>query len=87
MRVELIRVLIIGSEAAVESSEGRTDNHIAIVASRAYFWSVHEPGEDQNRRILQGEVDLEMELKPTFIFPGLSVEVSVFTYFRMTAKH
>lgn len=78
MRVELIRLLTIGSEAAVERSERRSDNHIATVVCRAYFWSVHEPGEDKNRRVLQGELDLETQLKPTFIFPGLSVEVSLF---------
>jgi hypothetical protein len=82
MRVELIRIITMGSEATAENSERKSSpNYVATVASRAYFWNIHEPGEGQNCRILQGEVDLETTLKPTFVFPRLSIEVSAFTYF------
>lgn len=77
MHVELVRAMTTGSEATAENPERRTDNFFTVASSRAYFWDVNEPGDGPNRRTLQGEIDLEMKLKPTFVFPRLSIEVSV----------
>ncbi|KAF7768260.1 hypothetical protein Agabi119p4_7503 [Agaricus bisporus var. burnettii] len=77
IQVALTRAITIGSEAAAEDPERRTNNYITTVESKAYFWSAQELGEGPNRRVLQGEIDLEMKTKPTFIFPGLSIEYLV----------
>jgi hypothetical protein len=75
VRVELVRAMTIGNEAIAQNPERRSDNFFATVLGRGYFWGVDEPRSGTYRRILHGEVNLEMKLKPTFVFPGLSIEV------------
>ncbi len=77
VKVELIRAMTTGTEATAENPERRTDNYFIGQLSGAYFWKVDEAVDGPNRRILQGEVEVEAKMKPTFAFPGLSIEVGV----------
>lgn len=80
VKVDLVRAMTTGIEATAENPERRTDNFFTIPLSGAYFWKVNEPGDGPNRRVLQGEIDIGTKLKPTFVFPGLSVEVGIRTF-------
>ncbi|KAJ3572953.1 hypothetical protein NP233_g2737 [Leucocoprinus birnbaumii] len=77
IRVELTRAMTTGSEATAEKAERRSNNFFVVALSRAFFWVVDEPGCGPNRRVLHGEIDLEAKLKPTFVFPRLSIEYAV----------
>jgi hypothetical protein len=82
IRVELVRAMTTGSEAAAEKPERRSDNFFTVALGRAYFWEANSGTESRsNRRVLQGEIDLEIKLKPTFVFPRLSIEVGSVSYF------
>ncbi|KAF9450553.1 hypothetical protein P691DRAFT_788998 [Macrolepiota fuliginosa MF-IS2] len=77
IRVELVRAMTTGFEATADHPDRRSDNFFRITLSRAYFWNADEPGLGPNRRSLQGEIDLEEKLKPTFTFPRLSIEYTI----------
>ncbi|KAF5360495.1 hypothetical protein D9756_004927 [Leucocoprinus leucothites] len=77
VRVDLVRAMSTGSDATAEKPERRSNNFFTSALSRGYFWGVDEAGCGPNRKVLHGEIDLEAKLKPTFVFPRLSIEYTV----------
>ena len=75
IRLRLVRSIATGSEATDDMGSRRTDNHFLEHVGHAYFWP---RGEEVNKRVFQGEMELQKTLKPSFTFPNFTIRVSVF---------
>ncbi|KAF9466643.1 hypothetical protein BDZ94DRAFT_1212834 [Collybia nuda] len=72
IRLHLIRSMTTGSDATDEGMTRRTDNYFLEGVGQAYFWTSSE--QDGNKRVLQGELEISRNLKPSFVFPRFTIQ-------------
>ena len=65
-----------GSEAMALSTATRSDKSFLQRTGSAYLWPGKEAAND-NERTLEGELEVGRTLKPSFLFPRLSIQVSL----------
>ena len=65
-----------GDEATDENGARRTDNHFSQDMGIGYFWPSQEGAAQSLKRVFQGELEVAKGLKPSFIFPKVSLRVS-----------
>ncbi|ESK95335.1 hypothetical protein Moror_3907 [Moniliophthora roreri MCA 2997] len=76
IRVVLVRHLAAGSATDSGGSKSRGGGVFRSVVGRATFWSSREGSNTEGgTRFLQGELEVDGSLKPSFSFPRLSVTV------------
>ncbi|TFK40190.1 hypothetical protein BDQ12DRAFT_772139 [Crucibulum laeve] len=77
IRLCLVRSMATGSDALEKPRAGRTDNLFLETCGQAYFWPSHEGGPEDNKRVLQGELEVAKILKPSFEFPRFTIRYSL----------
>lgn len=65
-----------GDEATDDNGVRRTDNHFSQDMGIGYFWPSQEGAAQPLKRVFQGELEVVKGLKPSFIFPKVSLRVS-----------
>jgi hypothetical protein len=65
-----------GSDAVIEDVTRRSNNFFRESVGQAIFWTSKEGAPQEGTRSLQGELDIKKTLKPSFLFPRLSIRVS-----------
>ncbi|KAF9477992.1 hypothetical protein BDN70DRAFT_809665 [Pholiota conissans] len=75
IRLLLRRSIATGLEATDDNSARRTNNHFYKISGMAYFWPSWEATAAPNKRVLQGELELPRDLKPSFKFPNFTIRV------------
>jgi hypothetical protein len=75
IRVHLVRSLALGSDAAIDGATRRSNNFFQEPVARAVFWPSLEGAPEHGERVLQGELIIKKNLKPSFLFPRFCVRV------------
>jgi hypothetical protein len=86
IRVHLVRSLANGSDAMDDDAPRRSNNFFRETVARAFFWPRQDGAPEPGKRILEGEVDVKKNLKPSFIFPRFAVRVSIIPFFILDAE-
>lgn len=73
IKLLLVRSLATGSDAT-NDTDHRTDNCFFENVARAVFWAP-EDYRGLGQRVLQGEVDVKLSLKPSTLFPRFTISV------------
>ncbi|KAH7884480.1 hypothetical protein F5I97DRAFT_1929339 [Phlebopus sp. FC_14] len=72
IRLLMVRSLATGSDATAEDVERRTDNFFLETVARGVFWPPVDTV-STGKRVLQGEVDVKRNLKPSTLFPNFTI--------------
>ena len=73
--MQLFRERLVGSAALQEDQHARSDNVFREPCGTAYFWTVQEEKPRDDRKTLQGELQVRSGLHPSFVFPTFSLKV------------
>ncbi|KAK0204943.1 hypothetical protein DFS33DRAFT_1258145 [Desarmillaria ectypa] len=76
-RLFLVRSIATGANAPDEDTPKRSNNLFLEGVAQAVFWPSSVPGSTEGTRSLQGELNLKSSLKPTFVFPRISISYSL----------
>lgn len=76
-RLFLVRSIATGANATDEGTPKRSNNLFLEGVGKAVFWPSSISGSTEGTRSLQGELNLKSSLKPTFVFPRLSIGYSL----------
>ncbi|KIK55150.1 hypothetical protein GYMLUDRAFT_176063 [Collybiopsis luxurians FD-317 M1] len=74
VRVFLVRSLANGSDAVDDTAVRRSNNFFTESAGQAVFWP---SSRNVNSRTLQGELEVKHGVKPSFVFPRLSIRYTI----------
>ncbi|KAK0446289.1 hypothetical protein EV421DRAFT_1933444 [Armillaria borealis] len=77
MRLFLVRSIATGANATDEDIPKRSNNLFLEGVGQAVFWPSSIRGSTEGTRSLQGELNLKSSLKPTFVFPRISINYSL----------
>lgn len=78
LNINLKRSLHVGSTATQGKSSGqRTDTVFSSIVGEGIFWPAEGNIPNSESRRLEGEIALKPELKPTFVFPNVTVKYAV----------
>ncbi|KAI0319527.1 hypothetical protein OF83DRAFT_1109896 [Amylostereum chailletii] len=84
MNVRLARLLAVGNVATDESVARRSNNTFVTPVAKAVFWPASPPSPDLDKarvengeRILHGELHIPKGVKPSFVFPKISMRYQV----------
>jgi hypothetical protein len=88
IRVHLVRSIALGSDAINDDVTRRSNNFFQEAVARATFWPSLEGAPEHGERVLQGELIIEKNFKPSFIFPRFCVRVCASAFNnRLTIYH
>lgn len=73
--MQLFRERFVGSAALQEDQHARSDNVFREPCGTAYFWTVQEEKPADDKKTLQGELQVRSGLHPSFMFPTFSLKV------------
>ncbi|KAH9945077.1 uncharacterized protein BXZ73DRAFT_86648 [Epithele typhae] len=74
IRVQLTRLLLVGSHATQDEVEsGRSNNSFSERMGGAYFWPSTEGAPQPGIRVLNGELEVKKSLTLGFVFPRFSI--------------
>jgi len=77
IQLRLRRSMATGDEATDENGARRTDNHFSQDMGIGYFWPSQEGAAQSLKRVFQGELEVAKGLKPSFIFPKVSLRYTL----------
>ncbi|KAF5326926.1 hypothetical protein D9619_004162 [Psilocybe cf. subviscida] len=77
IQLRLRRSMATGDEATDDNGVRRTDNHFSQDMGIGYFWPSQEGAAQPLKRVFQGELEVVKGLKPSFIFPKVSLRYTL----------
>ncbi|KAK0500298.1 hypothetical protein EDD18DRAFT_1149347 [Armillaria luteobubalina] len=77
VRLFLVRSIATGANATGEDIPKRSNNFFLEGVGQAVFWPSSIRRSTEETRSLQGELNIKSSLKPTFVFPRISISYSL----------